>query len=200
MSATAAAVILIFVISVFSGFGGNKGYKQPSGPVFPVDKAVYQTVPASEPAPGFAGAGENAKPAIQRQIAKYRSPDEAAQIADSIMRHSQTYDLNPKLVAALMTRESKFNPHALSSSGAIGLGQLLPSTAKGLDIDDAYDIDQNAKGTVRYIKSLVDRFNGRVSNAIAAYLEGPNAVMKNGGYSEHTRSYVQDILSIYQNI
>lgn len=193
------AVILIFVFSIFSGFGGNKGYKQPSGPVFPVDKANYQTVLVGEPAPGFAGGGENARPAIQKQIAKYRSPDEAAQIADSIMRHAQTYDLNPKLVAALMTRESKFNPHALSSSGAVGLGQLLPSTAKALNVDDPYDIDQNAKGTVRYIKSLVDRFNGQVSNAIAAYLEGPNAVMKNG-YSDHTRSYVQDILTIYQGI
>jgi soluble lytic murein transglycosylase-like protein len=199
MNTTTVAVILIFVFSVFSGFGGNKGYKQPSGPVFPVDKANYQTVLAGEPVPGFAGAGENARPAIQKQIAKYRSPDEAAQIADSIMRHSQTYDLNPKLVAALMTRESKFNPHALSSSGAVGLGQLLPSTAKGLNIDNPYDIDQNAKGTVRYIKSLVDRFNGQVSNAIAAYLEGPNAVMKNG-YSDHARSYVQDILTIYQGI
>lgn len=199
MNTTTVAVILIFVFSIFSGFGGNKGYKQPSGPVFPVDKANYQTVLVGEPAPGFAGGGENAKPAIQKQIAKYRLPDEAAQIADSIMRHSQTYDLNPKLVAALMTRESKFNPHALSSSGAVGLGQLLPSTAKGLNVDDPYDIDQNAKGTVRYIKSLVDRFNGQVSNAIAAYLEGPNAVMKNG-YSDHTRAYVQDILAIYQGI
>jgi soluble lytic murein transglycosylase-like protein len=200
MNTTTVAVVLIFVFSIFSGFGGNKGYKQPSGPVFPVDKANYQTVLVGEPAPGFAGGGDNPKPAIQKQIAKYRSPDEAAQIADSIMRHAQTYDLNPKLVAALMTRESKFNPNARSSSGAIGLGQLLPSTAKGLKIDDPYDIDQNAKGTVRYIKSLVDRFNGQVSNAIAAYLEGPNAVMKNGGYSDHTRSYVQDILTIYQGI
>ena len=200
MNTATVAVVLIFVFSIFSGFGGNKCYKQPSGPVFPVDKANYQTVLVGEPAPGFSGGGENARLAIQRQIAKYRSPDEAAQIADSIMRHSQTYDLNPKLVAALMTRESKFNPHALSSSGAIGLGQLLPSTARGLKIDDPYDIDQNAKGTVRYIKSLVDRFNGQVSNAIGAYLEGPNAVMRNGTYSDHTRSYVQDILTIYQGI
>lgn len=108
--------------------------------------------------------------------------------------------MNPKLVAALMTRESKFNPRARSSSGAIGLGQLLPSTAKGLNLDDPYDIDQNAKGTVRYFKSLIDRFNGQVSNAIAGYLEGPNAVMRNGGYSDHTRGYVQDILAIYQGM
>lgn len=200
MNTTAIAVVLIFVFSVFSGFGGNKGYKQPSGPVFPVDKGNYSTVLVGEPAPGFAAGGEEAKPAIKRHIAKYRSPAEAAEISDCIMKHSKTYDMNPKLVAALMTRESKFNPRALSSSGAIGLGQLLPSTAKGLGLDNPYDIDQNAKGTVRYIKSMIERFNGQVSNAIAAYLEGPNAVMRNGGYTDHTRSYVQDILKIYQGI
>lgn len=55
MNTTAAAVILLFVISIFSGFGGNKGYKQPSGPVFPVDKTVSQPVMAGEPAPRVCG-------------------------------------------------------------------------------------------------------------------------------------------------
>ena len=131
---------------------------------------------------------------------KYRSTDEAMTITDSIMRHSRTYNLNPKLVTALIARESKFNPRALSSSGAVGLGQLLPSTARGLDISDPYDIDQNAKGTVRYFKSLVDRFSGKVSNAIAAYLDGPNAVSRQGGFSAKTKVYVEDILGIYQKI
>ncbi|MDD5593683.1 MAG: lytic transglycosylase domain-containing protein [Candidatus Margulisbacteria bacterium] len=204
MDATTAVVVLIFVVSIFSGFGNNKGYKAPSAPVFPVAQtqpaAVYQAPLVGEPPPAFVGAGENAQPAINRHVAKYRSGDEAAQITDSIMRHSMTYNMNPKLVAALITRESKFNPRAMSSSGAGGLGQLLPSTAKGLGVDDVFDIDQNAKGTVRYFKSLIERFNGRVSSAIAAYLEGPNAVLRNGGYTDHTRSYVQDILAIYQKI
>ncbi|MBN3033370.1 MAG: lytic transglycosylase domain-containing protein [Candidatus Saganbacteria bacterium] len=196
MNTTAAAIIFIFVVSIFSGFGNsNKGYQAPARPVFPVEQ---QNVAA--PPSGFAAAGENSRVEIQRHVAKYRSADEAAQITDSLMRHARTYDLNPKLAAALITRESKFNPNARSSSGAIGLGQILPSTAKGLDIDNPYDIDQNARGTVRYLKSLIDRFKGNVSSAIAAYLEGPNAVAKNGGYSEHTRSYVQDILAIYQGI
>src|SRR3989338_3766225 len=201
MEASTAAVVILFVMAIFSGFGGNKGYKAPSAPapVFPVAQAG-PVFPIEEPSPAFAGAGLEPRPASQKCVARHRQPDEAAQITDSIMRHSQIFDLNPKLVAALIRRGSKFNPRALSSSGAMGLGQLLPSTARGLDVTDGFDIDQNAQGTVRYIKSLIERFNGRVSSAIAAYLEGPNAVARNGGYSDRTRSYVQDILALYQKI
>jgi len=199
MDATTAIIVLVFVISIFSGFGGNKGYKQPSPPPIPTG-IIHSEVSAVEPPPNFSAAGINAQSAIQNHITKYRSNAEAVQIADSIVRHSMTYDINPKLVAALITRESKFNPRALSSSGAMGLGQLLPSTARGLGVDDGFDIDQNAKGTVRYLKSLIDRFKGKVSAAIAAYLEGPNAVSRQGGFSDHTRTYVEDILTIYQKI
>jgi soluble lytic murein transglycosylase-like protein len=200
MDATTGIIIFIFVISIIGGIGSNKGYKAPPAtPAFP-SGAVYSQVSVAEPPANFAGGGIDAQASIQNHIAKYRSPSEAAQIADSIMRHSMTYDMNPKLVAALITRESKFNPRAVSSSGAVGLGQLLPSTARGLNVDDPYDIDQNAKGTIRYFKSLIDRFNGKVSSAIAGYLEGPNAVMRQGGYSEHTRTYVEDILNVYQKI
>lgn len=154
----------------------------------------------AEPLPGFASVDPVlTQGAIQNFVQKYRSHEQAAEITGSIMRHSQAFDMNPKLVAALIARESKFNPRALSSSGAMGLGQLLPSTAKNLGVDDGFDIDQNARGTVRYFKSLIDRFKGRVSYAVAAYLEGPNAVMSNG-YSAHARTYVEDILQIYQKI
>lgn len=200
MEPTTAAIILLFVISIFSVMGGNKGYQQPSRPVFPVE-AIHQEVSVAEPPPGFSAVGDDVTPAIQRFILKQRPQSDVAQeIASSIVRHSQTYDINPKLVAALIARESKFNPRATSSSGAIGLGQLLPSTAKGLGLDNPYDIDQNAKGTVRYLKSLLDRFKGKVSSAIAAYLEGPNAVSQQGGFSSHSRAYVEDILTLYQKI
>jgi len=203
MDLTTGAIVLIFIISIFSGFGNNQGYQQPAAPKFPVESSssVKTGVSLTEPDPKYTVVDAAVtRAAIQNYIARYRSADESAAIAVSIMKYSQAYDLNPKLAAALIARESKFNPRAVSSSGAKGLGQLLPSTARGLNIDDPFDIDQNAKGTVRYIKSLIDRFNGQVSSGIASYLEGPNAVMKNGGYTDHTRSYVEDILAIYQKI
>ncbi|MDD4178833.1 MAG: lytic transglycosylase domain-containing protein [Candidatus Margulisbacteria bacterium] len=200
MDTTTTAIILLFVVSIFGGFGSNKGYKQPTATSSPPG-VVYTQVSVTTPAPSFSAADATVnKAVIESYIKRYRSPEEAAMISSSIMTYSQTYDMNPKLVAALIARESKFNPRAVSSSGAMGLGQLLPSTAKGLNISDGFDIDQNAKGTVRYMKALVDRFKGNVSSAIAAYLEGPNAVDRNGGYSDKTKSYVEDILTIYQKI
>jgi len=197
MDTSTALIIFIFVISIMTSMGG-KGYNPTPTPPAEV---IYQKASIAEPDPSFlAGGGETSRQAIKNYIARYRNDFESNSIADSIMKHSQTYDMNPKLVAALIARESKFNPRALSSSGAAGLGQLLPSTAKGLDITDAYDIDQNARGTVRYIKSLISRFKGDVSSGIAAYLEGPNAVAKQGGFSSHSKSYVEDILNIYQKI
>ena len=205
MSTTTAAIILIFVISIFSGFGGNHGYNQPkmptSGPVFPTTGTINTEVSVAEPPANYAAVDPAAaQGAICNYIMKYRSADLSAQITECIMRHSAKYDMNPKLVAALIARESKFNPRALSSSGAMGLGQLLPSTAKGLGVADGFDVDQNAMGTTRYLKSLIDRFNGKVSAGIAAYLVGPNAVQRDGNISDHTRAYVEDVLTIYNKI
>jgi soluble lytic murein transglycosylase-like protein len=119
------------------------------------------------------------------------------------MRHSQAYGVNPKLITALIARESRFNPRAVSSSGALGLGQLLPSTCKSTGVTNAFDIDQNVKGTVRYIKYLLGRFkdySNQVSFALAGYLEGPNAVARNQGYKPHTKAYIQDIMAVYNKI
>lgn len=207
MDTTTAAIILIFVISVFSGFGHNKGYKPPSPPPsvpsapMPTTGVINTEVSVAVPPSNYAAVEPVVtQNAINKYILKYRSPDLAVSITTSIMKHSAAYDVNPKLVAALIARESKFNPRALSSSGAMGLGQLLPSTAKGLGVKDGFDVDQNAMGTTRYLKSLIDRFNGSVSAALAGYLVGPNAVARDGTISSHTRSYVEDVLKIYYKI
>lgn len=199
MDLTTGLVVFVFAISILTSFGSNKGYTPPAGNAS--SGTIYNEVSAAEPYSKYTSEEvEILQPGIQKYIAKYRSNAEAYSISDSILRYSKTYDVNPKLVVALIARESKFNPRAVSSSGAIGLGQLLPSTAQHLGLNDPYDIDQNVKGTVRYLRSLLDRFKGDVSDSIAAYLEGPNAVSRQGGYSYHTKTYVEDILGIYQKI
>jgi soluble lytic murein transglycosylase-like protein len=113
------------------------------------------------------------------------------------------YNVNPKLVCALIARESAFNPRAVSSSGALGLGQLLPTTATALKIDNAFDPEQNIKGTTRYIRFLLDKWKAhpqQVSLALASYAEGHNALSRNGGYSVKTKGYVEDIINIYWKI
>jgi hypothetical protein len=96
--------------------------------------------------------------------------------------------------------ESGFDASATSSAGAQGLMQLMPATAQGLGVSDPYDPAQNVWGGTRYIRRLLDRFDGNLELAVAAYNAGPNAVSKYGGippYAE-TQNYVQNVLSSYE--
>ncbi len=204
--ATSTIIILIFVFSIIGGMTGKHeptSYThEPSYETTTVNTSVEVAVPVST----FDGGNEEGLYGkIKGFVSKYAvrvSGSDADQISESIIRYSKQYDINPKLVTALIARESRFNKFAISSSGAQGLGQLLPSTSSGLDISDPFDIDSNVRGTTRYIKSMLDRFSGsnKVPYAIAGYFEGPNAVTRNGGFKDKSKDYVEDILKIYQRI
>lgn len=130
------------------------------------------------------------------QINKRPSKNEILGIINEV---SNKYDVDPKLIEALVKQESGFNPNAKSKAGALGLMQLMPSTAKGLGVTDPMDVRQNVEGGVKYVKSMLDRFNGNIILALAAYNAGPNAVKKYDGvppYKE-TQNYVRSILANY---
>ena len=130
---------------------------------------------------------------------KLKTSYSKSDIMDIIDNACEKYDMDSKLVKALVKQESGFNPDAKSKAGAMGLMQLMPKTAEALGVKDPYNPKDNVDGGVRYLKQMLDKFNGNKILALAAYNAGPNAVKKYDGippYKE-TQNYVKSILSMY---
>jgi soluble lytic murein transglycosylase-like protein len=116
-----------------------------------------------------------------------------------VRREAAAAHVDPELVAAVARTESGLNPGATSPTGAAGLMQLMPATARSLGIADPYDPAANVRGGAIFLRQLLDRFGGDVPLAVAAYNAGPGAVDRYGGippYAE-TRRYVTRVLDLY---
>ena len=122
------------------------------------------------------------------------------EIDELIATYSAKNNLDKDFVKALIKQESGFQTDATSHCGAMGLMQLMPSTASSMGVKNAYDAKQNIAGGKKYLKGLMDRYDGNMELALAAYNAGPGAVNKYGGvppYKE-TQNYVKNVLSNYQ--
>ena len=113
---------------------------------------------------------------------------------------SEKYNVDVKLLKAIAHAESNFNPNATSSSGAMGVMQLMPSTAKSLGITDAYNAYDNIMGGAKVIAEHLANYNGDVSLALAAYNAGSGNVAKYGGVPPftETQNYIKKVLAYYE--
>lgn len=121
-------------------------------------------------------------------------------LAEVIRQAASTHGVDPRLVAAVANQESRFNAGAVSPVGAVGVMQLMPATARYLGVTNATDARQNIFGGARYLRELLDTFNGDLDLTLAAYNAGPGAVGKYRGvppYAE-TQSYVASVRRSYE--
>jgi len=125
----------------------------------------------------------------ERPVAVHTPPAPLSETVDRIARQNQ---LSPQLVHSVIQVESNYDPHAVSPKGAQGLMQLIPSTARRFGVADVFDPADNVQGGARYLKHLLDLYNGDEALALAAYNAGEGAVSRYGGVPpfQETQDYV----------
>jgi len=132
--------------------------------------------------------------------ANFRGPLATSEDIDSAIEQAAArHNVDPNLVRAVVKVESNFNPNAVSRKGAMGLMQLMPSTARQLKVKNPFDPEQNVDAGVRHLKQLLESYGGDVKLTLAAYNAGAGAVARSSGvphYAE-TQNYVRRITNLY---
>lgn len=137
---------------------------------------------------------------VMSELPRSRSIISDRELDPVIARHSRAHRLHPALIRAVIKTESDFDPLAVSHAGAVGLMQLMPQTAMRFDVRDSYNPDDNIGGGTKYLRQLLDRFNGNLPLALAAYNAGEHAVERYRGLPPipETRQYVLKVLGHYR--
>jgi hypothetical protein len=169
-------------------YGSSRIDAPAAGPAMPVAGIVAGTERTRDAsAPNGASRGRARRAASRETVGA---------ITAHVRRAATRYGLPESLVAAVISVESEFNPRAVSRRGALGLMQLMPTTAAMLGVRDAFDPHQNVDGGARHLRALLDRFSNDVPLALAAYNAGPQAVIRYRGVPPfpETRAFVARVM------
>jgi soluble lytic murein transglycosylase-like protein len=201
--------VMILILSVASDHNNQKSvasdYSSPKSvasnhdtqkvPISVDAKPVIAETPRSQPA-------EEKFPAVkpEHNLSSIKGNQAERLYHPIIIQAASHHQIDPALVKAIIMAESSYNPRAISKKGAKGLMQLMPATAQALGVEDSFNPKQNISGGVRYFKKLVNRFDGDVKLALAAYNAGSKNVMRYQGIPpfKATRYYIKKVFKYYQ--
>jgi soluble lytic murein transglycosylase-like protein len=151
----------------------------------------------------YLGHDSNQSATAKIVTANFRGPTASpGDIDNAIEQAAARHNVDPNLVRAVVKVESNFNPNAVSRKGAMGLMQLMPSTARQLKVKNPFDPEQNVDAGVRQLKQLLESYDGDIKLTLAAYNAGAGAVARSSGvphYAE-TQNYVRRITNLYYGV
>jgi len=129
-----------------------------------------------------------------------RLNERAANYQQDIAKYAGEFQIDEKLVLAVIRNESCFDKAAVSSAGAEGLMQLMPATAISLGVTNSFSPQQNIRGGTQYLAELIRRYDNNITMALAAYNAGPGAVAKYDGVPPYpeTQKYIEKVMKSYR--
>ena len=193
-------------ISAYIGADGrvvfvNDSSKPGSGAAAPASAEADQSrkVLASTSGVAMAAATRSAAPVAKEPIAIEPVASPPANLDQLIVQAASQHQIDPNLVRAIIQVESNFNPNAVSSAGARGLMQLIPSTAQRFGVANSFDPRANIDGGIRYLKHLLGLYEGNLHLTLAAYNAGENSVARFRGVPAYreTRNYIRKVGVLY---